>query len=135
MEAAARRVGTNKHVSYGIRWLIALALAVAAASSHIFYIAQGIVVSDLIGLTGREEDVLLAQHHAAYWLAAFAVFQVGLIIAIFSTLQFGADATPLARFIGRGTAAALLSIPATFIAEMVVFYVFQLEIHFRSHLR
>jgi hypothetical protein len=135
MEAAAHPVGTNKHVRYGIRWLIALTLAVAAASSHIFYVAQGIVVTDLIGLTGREEDVLLAQHHAAYWLAAFAVFQVGLIIAIFSTLQFGADATPLARFIGRGTAAVILSIPATFIAEMVVFYVFQLQIHFRSHLR
>ncbi len=135
MEAAAHRVGTNKHVSFGIRWLLALALAVAAASSHIFYIAQGIVVSDMIGLTGREEDVLLAQHHAAYWFAAFAVFQVSLIIAIFSALQFGADATPLARFIGRGTAATLLSIPATFIAEMVVFYVFQLQIHFRSHLR
>ena len=107
MEAAAEHVGT-KHVSYAIRWLIALALAVAAESSYIFYIAQGIV-GDLIGLTEREGDALLAQHHAAYWPAAFAVFQVGLIIAIFSTLQFGADATPLARFIGRGTAAALLS--------------------------
>jgi hypothetical protein len=53
MEAAADRVGTNKHVSYAIRWLIALALAVAAASSYIFYIAQGIVVGDLIGFTGR----------------------------------------------------------------------------------
>ena len=135
MEAAADRVGTNKHVSYAIRWLIALALAVAAASSYIFYIAQGIVVGDLVGLTGREGDVLLAQHHAAYWLAAFAVFQVGLIISIFSTLQFGADATPLARFIGRGAAAVFLSIPATFIAEMVVLYIFQLQIHFRPHLR
>jgi hypothetical protein len=45
MEAAADRVGTNKHVSYAIRWLIALALAVAAASSYIFYIAPSLLLA------------------------------------------------------------------------------------------
>jgi hypothetical protein len=134
MEIAAHRVDTEKHVSV-IRWVVAIALAVSAAASYTFYVAQGIVVGALIGLPGRQGDVLLAQHNALYWLAAFAVLQVGLIIAIFSILQFGADATPFARFIGRGTAAAFLSIPATLIGGLVIFAVLQLQRQFWPHSR
>ncbi len=122
-------------VARWFRYALAITLAVAAAIAYLGYMANGIVVGALIGLPGREGDIVHTQHNAMYWLATFAVLQLGLVIAISSVVQPRADATPLIRCFSRGAVGAMLSIPATLISGMVIFAMLQLQHRFSSHMR
>ena len=116
-------------------WIVAsLAgiLATVAALAYLAYIANGIAAGAIIGLPGREVDVAVAQHHAIVWLVTCAVFQFGVVIALFSLLRFGAEADRLVRFASRGVVATLLSFVTTFVVGVAIFETLNL---LRPHLR
>ena len=77
-------------------------------------------------------DVAVAQHHAVVWLVMCAVFQLGVVIALFPLLRFGAEADRLVRLASRGLLATLLSCVATFVVGAVIFETLNL---LRPHLR
>jgi hypothetical protein len=116
-------------------WIVAclaVAFSTAAALAYLFYVANGIVVGAIIGLPGRETDVAVAQHHATVWLVVCAVFQFGVVIALFSLLRFGAEADRLVRLASRGIVATLLSFVTTFVVGLAIFETLNL---LRPHLR
>jgi hypothetical protein len=108
------------------RWVlgtIAVLLSVASALSYIFYSGQGIIVGDLLGLPGREADVVLAQHRATYWLMASLGCWAGSIVAAAFALPFFADASRLARLFARFILASILSLALTVIIRVASFSV------------
>lgn len=116
-------------------WILASLAAVfatVAALAYLAYIANGIAGGAIIGLPGREVDVAVAQRHAIVWLVMCAVFQFGVVIAIFSLLRFGAEAGRLVRFASRGIVATFLSFPTTFVVGVAIFETMNL---LRPHLR
>ena len=119
------------------RWIVAClggAFSTVAALAYLFYMANGIVVGAISGLPGRETDVAVAQHHAIVWLVVCAVFQFGVVIALFSLLsllRFGAEAERLARFASRGVVATSLSFVTTLVVGVIIFEMLNL---LRPHL-
>ena len=95
--------------------------ATSAALAYLAYMANGIAAGAIIGLPGREVDVAVAQHHAIVWLAMFAVFQSGVVIALFPLLRFGAEADRLVRLASREVVATFLSFITTFVVGFVIF--------------
>jgi hypothetical protein len=79
------------------RWAVALICATCAALSYIFYMANGMVVGNLIGLPSREQQIALAQHRASLWLDASVIFEMGAALAVFPLLEIGSDSDPLPR--------------------------------------
>ena len=116
-------------------WTVAClagAFSAAAALAYLAYMANGLAAGAIIGLPGREVDAAVAQHHAIVWLVMCAVFQLGVVIALFSLLQFGAEANPLVRFASRGAVATLLSFVTTLVVGVLIFEMLNL---LRPHLR
>jgi|HubBroStandDraft_6_1064221.scaffolds.fasta_scaffold164346_1 hypothetical protein len=110
-------------------WTVAClagAFSAAAALAYLAYMANGLAAGAIIGLPGREVDAAVAQHHA------IAVFQLGVVIALFSLLQFGAEANPLVRFASRGAVATFLSFVTTLVVGVLIFEMLDL---LRPHLR
>jgi hypothetical protein len=110
-------------------WTVAClagAFSAAAALAYLAYMANGLAAGAIIGLPGREVDAAVAQHHA------IAVFQLGVVIALFSLLQFGAEANPLVRFASRGAVATFLSFVTTLVVGVLIFEMLNL---LRPHLR
>ncbi len=68
-------------------WLL-LALVVVggfgAAFTLMVYVANGMVVGDLIGLRGREHDIAIAQHRGRVGLLSCVLLQFGVAGALFS---------------------------------------------------
>ena len=106
--------------------------ATVAALAYLAYLANGIAAGAIIGLPGREVDIAVAQHHAIVWLVLCAVFQFGVVIALFSLLRFGAEADRFVRFASRGVVATLLSFVTTFVVGVAIFETLNL---LRPHLR
>jgi hypothetical protein len=100
---------------------LASAFSAAAAMSFLAYIANAVAAGAIIGLPGREVDVLVDQQHAHMWLSLCAVFQFGAAIALFSILRFGAEADRFVRFASRGVAAAFLSFVTTLGVGGIIF--------------
>ena len=113
------------HFSLWMRWAVALICTTSAALSYIFCMANGMVVGDLIGLPGREQQIALAHHRASMWLGASAILEVGAALAVFSLLEIGSDSDPLARFVARGVIAVFSSLTATLLMGIVIFRVFR----------
>ena len=116
-------------------WVVAClasAFSTVAALAYLFYMANGVVVGAIMGLRGREMDVAVAQHYGIVWLVVCAAFQFGVVIALFSLLQFGAEAGRLVRLASRGLVATLLSCVATVVVGIVIFETLNL---LRPHLR
>jgi hypothetical protein len=99
---------------------MALTCATCSALSYMFYMANGIVTGDLIGLPGREQQIALAQHRASLWLGASVMFEVGAALAVFSLLKIGSDSDPLPRYIGRGMIAVLTSLAITLLLGTLI---------------
>ena len=116
-------------------WIVAClsgAFSAAAALAYLGYMANGIAAGAIIGLPGREMDVAVAQHHAVVWLVMCAVFQLGVVIALFPLLRFGAEADRLVRFASRGLVATFLSFVTTLVVGVIIFEMLNL---LRPHLR
>ena len=117
------------------RWMIAClaaAFSLAAALAYLAYLGNGIAAGAIIGLPGREGDVTVAQHHAVGWLGISALFQFGVVIALFLLLRFGAEADRLVRFASRGAVETVLSFLTTFIVGVIMFETLNL---LRTHSR
>jgi hypothetical protein len=72
------------------RWLLAgLAIVggLGAAFAFIVYAANGIVAGSLIGLTGREHDIAIAQHRSFSGLLSGVLLQFIIVGALFSSLE------------------------------------------------
>ena len=104
---------SKPRVSALVLWVLTALFAAGAAFAYFAFMANGLVVGALIGMSGRGADIAGAQRHAVLWLTAFAVFQIGVVTSLFSLLRFGADAAPVVRFVSRLITAVLLSAPAT----------------------
>jgi hypothetical protein len=85
--------------------------------------ANGIVIGDLIGLPGREQQIVLAQHRARLGLGASVIFEMGAALAVFSLLNIGSDSDPLPRFVARGMTAVLSSLAVTLLVGILIFEV------------
>ena len=69
-------------------WLwLALACGIGAAFMFVVYMANGIVTGDLIGLPGRERDMIVAQHRSLVGLISCTVLQFGVAGALFGYLN------------------------------------------------
>jgi hypothetical protein len=82
--------------------------------------ANGMVVGDLIGLPGREQQITLAQHRASLWLDASVIFETVAALAVFSLLTIGSDSDALPRFLARGMTAVLLSLAVTLLLGTLI---------------
>jgi hypothetical protein len=89
---------------------IAVLFSIASAFSYLGHIGQGIVVGDLLGLSGREADVAVAQQRATYWLIASLFCLTGSISTAAFALPFYTDASRLSRFIARFILASVFSL-------------------------
>lgn len=87
----------------------AILFCVASAFSYLFYMGQGMVVGDLLGLRGREADVAIAQRSAVYWLWASVGCLAGSGIAGALATPIYKDAPCFPRFIARLVVASVVS--------------------------
>jgi hypothetical protein len=108
------------------------AFSVASVFSFLAYMSNGIAAGAIIGLPGREMDVMIVQHRAAVWLVVCAVFQFGSVVALFSILRFGAEADRFVRYASRGVVATFLSFVKTLVVGGIIFEMVNL---LRPHLR
>jgi hypothetical protein len=116
-------------------WIVAClagACSAAAALAYLAYMGNGVAAGAIIGLPGREVDVVVAQHHALVWLVMCAVFQFVVVVVLFSLLRFGAEADRLVRFASRGVVATCLSFVTTLVVGVAIFETLNL---LRPHLR
>jgi hypothetical protein len=97
-------------VARGGGWLLATICAIAATLCYAGYMAQGMVVGDLIGLPGREPDIAAAQVLAHKWLVYSALWQCGVALNIFAAFRIGTDLSPFPRYALRASAAGALSL-------------------------
>jgi hypothetical protein len=82
--------------------------------------SNGMVVGDLMGLPGREHDVADAKHLARMWISLAALFQFGVVLAIFSLVKLESEVESFMRYTLRGLAAGLLSLPTTLLIGAVI---------------
>ncbi len=72
------------------KWLLLTLAAVGglgAAFALMAYVANGMVVGDLIGLPGRERDIAVAQHRGSVGLLSCVLLQFGVAGAFFSCMD------------------------------------------------
>ena len=72
------------------RWLfvgLAIVGGLGAAFGFIIYAANGMVAGDLIGLTGREHNIALAQHRSVIGLLSGVLLQFGVAGTLFSSME------------------------------------------------
>ena len=117
---------SQKGLSRWVRWSLVVTFATLASTAYFFYFAYGFGAGELIGHPGREVDIAVGQYKAMYWHSAFWTFQLGVVISLFLTLRFGADAAPVIRYVMRGFSAVLLSFVATTLVGAALLLVFRL---------
>lgn len=98
-----------------LRLTIASAVACAAALAFFGYMANGIVVGDLVGVPGREPDIAVARFRGTMCALVFAGMQLGVAATIFTGMRIGTESSPGARFIARTLSAITLSLLLTFL--------------------
>src|ERR1700690_4486528 len=86
-----------------------------AALGLIVYVANGMVVGDLIGLTGRAHDITFAQHRSSIGLLAGALLQCGATGALIGYLKRGEDYSA-----GRILSAVLASCAVTIVCGFAI---------------
>ena len=76
------------------RWpFVGLAIVggLGAAFGFIVYVANGIVAGSIIGLTGREHDIAIAQHRSVIGLLSGVLLQFGVAGALLSSMRREGD--------------------------------------------
>lgn len=100
---------------------LAVLLSAATAFSYLFCMANGIAAGDIIGLRGRERDVITAQRWARFWFTtSLCCLAVSGFAGAFATRIYE-DASRLSRFIARLIVATTVSfVLATLIGWVTV---------------
>ena len=70
-----------------LRLTLAIVGGIGAAFALIVYLANGIVVGDLIGVHGRDHDIAIAQRDASIGLLSGVLLQLGVVGALFSYME------------------------------------------------
>jgi len=88
---------------------LAVLLCAGTAFSYLFCMANGIAAGDMIGLPGREGDVITAQRWARFWFTtSVCCLGVSGLAGAFATRIYE-DASRLSRFIARLVVATTVS--------------------------
>ena len=72
------------------KWLLltlAVLAALGAAFGSIVYVANGIVVGDMVGLSGHEHDIVVAHHRSVLGLFSCVLLQLGVTGSLFSYMD------------------------------------------------
>jgi hypothetical protein len=100
---------------------LAVLLSAAAAFSYLFCMANGIGAGDLIGLKGREQDVLAAQRWARFWFtASVCCLGMSTLAGAFATRVY-AEASWFSRIVARTVVAATVSFALAVLIGLVTF--------------
>jgi len=88
---------------------LAILLCAGTAFSYLFCMANGMAAGDMIGLPGREGDVITAQRWARFWLTtSVCCLGVSGLAGAFATRIYE-DASRLSRFSARLVVATTVS--------------------------
>ena len=98
-------------------------LSAAAALAYLAYMAQGIVVAALIGLPGREQDIVTAGQRGTYWFVVSFLCQSTMIAVIAPLIPFASGEKPATRLIVRVVFASVVSLLLTVLVGIVMFTV------------
>lgn len=98
------------------RVALTVALGLGAAVAFIVYLANGIVVGDLLGLPGRTHEIAIAQHRAGIGLVCGLLLQLGVAGALLSCLDCEDRYGP-----SRILAVVLVSLALTLTCGMAVY--------------
>lgn len=100
---------------------LAVLLCAGAAFSYLFCMSNGIAAGALIGLRGRERDVITAQRWARFWFtASVGCLGASSLAAALATPVYD-EVSRVAQFIGRAVVAAVVSfVLAVFIGWVTV---------------
>jgi hypothetical protein len=98
---------------------IAVLLCAGAALSYVLSMGNGIAAGDLIGLRGREGDVITAQRWARFWLTTSACcLAASSLVGALATRTYE-EASRVVWFVTRILVAAVVSF---IIAVLIVFF-------------
>ena len=111
----------------------AVLLSAASAFTFLSYIGQGIVVGDLLGLSGREADVAAAQRWAIFWLVVSGSCFAGSSVTATLTSPIDPDEPRLPRLVARLVIAATLCFLLTALLGWIEFSVVTASHHSVVH--
>jgi len=100
---------------------VAVLFSIAAAFLYLLHLVQGFVASDWLDIPGREADAVIAQHRAAHWLMASLFCLTCSTVTTTLLLPFYAEASRLARLMGRFVLASIFSIALTGLIGLLAF--------------
>lgn len=95
--------------------------SIAAAFLYLLHLVQGLVASDWLDIPGREADAVIAQHRATHWLMASLFCLTCSTVTTTLLLPFYAEASRLARLMGRFVLASIFSIALTGLIGVLAF--------------
>lgn len=98
----------------------AVLFSVASLFSYFEYMGQAFAVGGWTGLAGREQEIVIAQHRAIWWLLASLVCQAVSAIAFAVALPWGSDAPPSLRLLVRIILGAALSAVFSLVVAIAV---------------
>jgi hypothetical protein len=78
---------TPLRVPNWLRLALAVVFGTGAAFFCMVYVANGMVVGDLIGLSGRGHDIAIAQHRSSIGLLLSVLFQFGAAGALLTSMD------------------------------------------------
>ncbi len=106
MEASIDRQDALRFWGFGT---LAVLMCVGTAFSYLFCMANGMAAGDMIGLRGREGDVITAQRWARFWFTtSVCCLAVSGLAGALSTRIYE-DGSRLSRFIARLVVATTVS--------------------------
>ena len=100
------------------RWFLLFLIVVGgfgAALGFIVYVANGLVAGDLIGLTGRANDITVAQHRSGIGLLAGVLLQCSAAGALFGCMKQEGGSN-----VGRILSAAFASCAVTTLCGLAI---------------
>jgi hypothetical protein len=100
-----------------LRLALSVVCGTGAAFSFTVYVANGMVVGDLVGLSGRGHDIAIAQHRSSIGLLLCVLLQFGAAGALFSTMD-----SENGYRVGHIFGAVLISLAVTSVCGAVLFF-------------
>jgi|SRR5580658_936690 hypothetical protein len=100
---------------------VAVLFSIASAFLYFLHLAQAFAFSDWLDIPGREADAAIAHHRATYWLMASLFCLTCSTATTTLLLPFFAEASRVARLIGRFVLASVFSTVLTGLIGLLAF--------------